>query len=195
MPSIFPPEESPRPHAGPTRGTVGGPDSVASAPESTPDNTSENELALAELELLLEVEAGTLLYGSPEELGEEGRGPDQRRTYRHPVEVCRPIGLQLLNEALEPVTAWLLADILDVSLGGLCLLITETTDHPFAPRYRVRLNVTAHPSFGVSEVMGELRWFVKSDYVVTMGIGFDQQLSELPDLLPCRRTVRRPLGV
>lgn len=72
-------------------------------------------------------------------------GDDQRRTYRHPVEVCRPIGLQLLNDALEPVTAWLLADILDISLGGLCLLITDSTDHHFAPRHRVRVNVTAHP--------------------------------------------------
>jgi len=107
--------------------------------------------------------------------------------------VCRPIGLQLLNDALEPVTAWLLADILDISLGGLCLLITDSTDHHFAPRHRVCVNVTAHPSFGVSDLLGELRWFVKSDYVVTMGIGFDQQLAELPDLLPCRRAIRRAL--
>lgn len=181
MPSIFPPEASPWPDAG--------------DPLGAPEDNADNALALAGLEQLLEVEAGTLLAGVPDHLGDEGHGPDQRRTYRHPVEVCRPIGLQLLNEGLEPVTAWLLADILDVSLGGLCLLITDSTNLPFAPRHRVRLNVTAHPSFGVSEVMGELRWFVKSDYVVTMGIGFDRQLSELPDLLPCRRTVRRPLGI
>ena len=195
MSSIFPPEESPRPDAGDALGMAAGSGGGAGGPGGAPESPSGNALALAELEPLLEVEAGTLLDGFPEELGVEGHDHNQRRTYRHPVEVCRPIGLQLLNEALEPVTAWLLADILDVSLGGLCLLITETTDHPFAPRHRVRLNVTAHPSFGVSEVMGELRWFVKSDYVVTMGIGFDQQLAELPDLLPCRRTVRRPLEV
>ncbi len=179
MPSIFPPEESPLPDEG--------------SPARAPESTSERAPALAELEQLLEVEAGTLLHGSGEDQDGAEPGDDQRRTYRHPVEVCRPIGLQLLNDALEPVTPWLLADILDISLGGLCLLITESTDHHFAPRHRVRVNVTAHPSFGVSDLLGELRWFVKSDYVVTMGVGFDQQLAELPDLLPCRRAVRRAL--
>ncbi len=173
MPSIFPPEE-PRP------------------PASDPDPAPAAEGDLAGLEQLLQVEAGTLLYGSPGELA--GDGHDQRRSYRHPVEVCRPIGLQLLNDGLEAVTVWLLADILDVSLGGLCLLITENTNHPFAPGHRVRLNVTAHPSFGESELLGQLRWFVRSDFVVTMGIGFDQQLSTLPELLPCRRSVRRSLA-
>ncbi|MCP9791192.1 PilZ domain-containing protein [Vulcanococcus limneticus] len=187
MPSIFPPDELPHPDAGAARGTASGQGSSTGDPASAPES------GLAELEQLLEIEAGTLLHGSGEDEDGGEPGDDQRRTYRHPVEVCRPIGLQLLNDALEPVTAWLLADILDISLGGLCLLITDSTDHHFAPRHRVRVNVTAHPSFGVSDLLGELRWFVKSDYVVTMGIGFNQQLAELPDLLPCRRAVRRAL--
>lgn len=170
MSSIFPPEESRLP-----------------PPVAVPETDVED------LKQLREVEAGTLLDESLFDLDGEASDNDQRRTYRHPVEVSRPIGLQLLSDSLEPVTGWLLADILDVSLGGVCLLITDSADHPFAPHRRVRLNVTAHPTFGVSELLGELRWFVKSEYVVTMGIRFEQSLDSLPDLLPCRRSLRRPL--
>jgi hypothetical protein len=139
-----------------------------------------------------EVQAGTLLRRSSDGSGLKDQDDERRNTYRHPVEVCRPIGLQLLNGRRQPDTGWLLADILDLSLGGLCLLITEDTDHPFRPLHRVRLNVAAHPGFGVSALDGELRWFVKSDYVLTLGIGFDQPLASLPNLLPCRRSLRRP---
>jgi len=70
MPSIFPPEELPHPDAGVARGTASGQGS------STGDQASAPESGLAELEQLLEIEAGTLLHGSGED--QDGGGARRR---------------------------------------------------------------------------------------------------------------------
>ncbi|MEB3263678.1 MAG: PilZ domain-containing protein [Synechococcus sp.] len=119
-----------------------------------------------------------------------------RRTHlRNPVEACRPIAVQMLDEHGEPASAWYLADILDVSVGGFCLLITEDQPMPLAQLMRLRLDVRPHPAFGAPVVGAELRWFVRAGFVVTLGVGFDQPLAQLPALLPCRRGARRELDV
>ncbi len=94
-----------------------------------------------------------------------------------------------------PASAWYLADILDVSVGGFCLLITEDQPMPLTQLMRLRLDVRPHPSFGTPVVGAELRWFVRAGFVVTLGVGFDQPLAEIPALLPCRRGARRELDL
>ena len=42
--------------------------------------------------------------------------------------------------------------------------------------------------------MAELRWFVRSGLIVSLGLGFENPLQRLPVLLPCRRAERRPLN-
>lgn len=123
-------------------------------------------------------------------------GDDRRGAFRNPVEAVRSIGLMLLDDTGYAASPWLVADILDVSLGGLCLLLVERQDNPFRPHYRVRLNVSMHPDFGSPEIAGSLRWFVRAahDHVVTLGVQFDTELPKLPVLLACRRDQPRVLG-
>ena len=112
---------------------------------------------------------------------------------RAPVEACRPIGVQLLNDDGAPACAWTLADILDISNGGFCLLITEHPELEITTLMRLRLDVRPHPGFGVDLLHGELRWFVNSGFVLSFGVGLDAPLAAIPPLLPCRRASRREL--
>jgi hypothetical protein len=146
------------------------------------------------LEELEGITAATVLQGN-------GHRPaptsDERRiAFRSPVEAVRSIGLMLLDNTGYAASPWLVADILDVSRGGLCLLLAERPDKPFRPHFRVRLNVSMHPDFGQPELAGSLRWFVRAEHerVVTLGVQFDQELPRLPTLLACRRDQPRVLG-
>ena len=73
----------------------------------------------------------------------------RREHTRNPVEACRPIGLQLIDPEGVPLSAWHQADILDVSLGGFCLLLMEDVPLELTQLMRLRLDVRPHPSFGV----------------------------------------------
>jgi hypothetical protein len=119
----------------------------------------------------------------------------RREHDRDPVDSCRPIGLQLIDPAGAPLSTWHQADILDVSLGGFCLLLMEDVPLELTQLMRLRLDVRPHPSFGVDAVMAELRWFVRSGLILSLGVGFDVPLQTLPVLLPCRRSERRPLDL
>ena len=123
-------------------------------------------------------------------------GEDRRGSFRNPVEAVRSIGLMLLDDTGYPASPWLVADVLDVSCSGLCLLVFERPDAPFLPRFRVRLNVSMHPDFGVPELGASLRWFVRAglEHVVTLGVQFDRELPRPPILLACRRNQPRVLG-
>lgn len=95
---------------------------------------------------------------------------------RAPVDACRPIAVQLLDAAGEPVCNWIQVDILDVSRGGLCLLAIEDADLPIAKLIDLRLDVRSHPEFGVDILYGELRWFVRSGFALTFGVSFNAPL-------------------
>ena len=128
--------------------------------------------------------------------GRDDRDLQSRREHtRNPVESCRPIGLQLIDAEESPISGWHQADILDVSCGGFCLLLMEDVPLELTQLMRLRLDVRSHPSFGVDAVMAELRWFVRSGLIVSLGVGFDNPLDRLPVLLPCRRAERRPLDL
>ena len=124
----------------------------------------------------------------------QARQPSSRRAhYRKPAEACRPIGLQLLAGPGQPGSRWQQADILDLSLGGLCVLVTEGENPlPLEQLQQLRLDLRLHPSFGVEQMAGEVRWFVRSGLVLTMGIGFKTTLASLPRLTPYRRQRTRP---
>ena len=119
----------------------------------------------------------------------------RRQHLRNPVESCRPIGLQLADANGKPISSWHQADILDVSLGGLCLLMMEDVPLELSRLMALRLDVRPHPSFGVELKQAELRWFVRSGLIVSLGVGFTEPLASLPELLPCRRAERRPLDL
>ena len=131
------------------------------------------------------LEAETILTGD-EYL--EILGPDdgQRRFERLVAPPCRPVPIQLISPDGEPRTEWFYADILDISLGGLCLLITENHDLQVGQRLLVDFKV--HRATDLHRVAGLVRWFVRSGTVTTMGVGFSEALPLLPQLLPERRT-------
>lgn len=120
-------------------------------------------------------------------LGDE---ESQRRHERLVAPPCRPVPIQLQQQDGSPLTDWFFADILDISLGGLCLLITE--NHALETGHGVLVHFKSIPNSNQHRVQSLLRWFVRSGGVTTMGLGFVEPLKELPELelLPERR--RKP---
>jgi hypothetical protein len=105
---------------------------------------------------------------------------------------CRPIPIQLLQLDGSPRTEWFYADILDISQGGLCLLITES--HAIAVGHGVMVDFKAHLSGDLHRVRALVRWFVRSCGVITMGLGFVEPLHDLPELQSDRRHRLRNLN-
>ena len=60
----------------------------------------------------------------------------------------------LINDDDSPACAWTFADILDISHGGFCLLITEQPYLPITTLMRLRLDLRPHPGFGEDFVHG-----------------------------------------
>ena len=123
----------------------------------------------------------------------EALGPEcgQRLHERQTAPPCRPVPVQLQLHNGSPQTEWFYADILDISLGGLCLLITE--NHTFDVGHSLLVDFKAHRSSDLHRVPGLVRWFVRSGSVTTMGVGFVAPLEEIPQLLPERRNrLRNP---
>ncbi|MFM7313925.1 MAG: PilZ domain-containing protein [Cyanobium sp.] len=117
-----------------------------------------------------------------------------RRTHvRAAAEAVRPLALQRLNPGdgnLE--SRWMLADILDISCGGLCLLLSESLQLPIAEK--VQLDVRSHPAFGTQRMEAEVRWCSNpssSRSFTTLGLAFCKALAEVPRLALERRTVHR----
>ena len=106
----------------------------------------------------------------------------RRVQQRDQVEVCRPIALRLLDEAGQPLSDWLPADILDVSVGGLCLLLAQDDSLPLRQLMPLQLDVRNQPSFQRELIAGQLRWFVPSGFVITLGLVFDTPLPQVPTL-------------
>ena len=135
-------------------------------------------------------EAETIL-SSAEDCEALDEDDSQRRHERLVAPPCRPVPIQLLKSDGALPTDWFYADILDISLGGLCLLITE--GHPVEVGQQLLVDFKAHRISDLHRVPGLVRWFVRSGSVTTMGIGFADPLLDLPQLLPERRNrLRNP---
>jgi hypothetical protein len=122
------------------------------------------------------------------------RREDQRLYERLEAPPCRPLSARLEGETPDaPPSQWFSADILDISLGGVCVLITGTPDMHLGQRMTLdfkahRLPESLQPQ---TLIAARLRWFVRSGLVSTLGISFDSPLPELPELLAERRQQRR----
>jgi PilZ domain len=107
----------------------------------------------------------------------------RRLHHREPIPACRPIAVRRLTDDENIVSAWLPADILDLSLGGVCLLIPDDGSPPLEPEARLDLDCHAQPGFGVDHIPCRLIWQVRSGFGVTLGLRFEQPLAALPPLL------------
>jgi hypothetical protein len=120
---------------------------------------------------------------------EHWKGPECRLLERFPVQGTRPIALRRLDRAGRFNGEWMLADILDISLGGLCLLVSGALD--LQRGEHLLLDLRAHPGFGVLRLEVDVRWSSIADSFTTLGIAFPEQLNAIPALELERRQMRR----
>ncbi|MCP9850976.1 PilZ domain-containing protein [Cyanobium sp. Morenito 9A2] len=139
-------------------------------------STLESEQSLSCQVLSEPLAAGTALRATQADVDFGNR----REHFRSPIEVTRPIGLALASPQGEPISPWISADILDLSTGGLCLVLMAGQD--FEPNAHLVLNLRSQPGFGIEQLPVGLRWFVKGGLLVSLGVGFDQPFERLPSL-------------
>lgn len=116
-------------------------------------------------------------------------GRENRRLERFPALGTRPIALRPLAASGAPAGPWVLADILDISLGGMCLLVTGSLHLDVGQA--LLLDLRSHPSFGQVRLEVQARWWALTDSFSTIGVRFPGELASLPHLELERRTVRR----
>jgi hypothetical protein len=108
----------------------------------------------------------------------EVEGDDRREHFRNSIEVTKPISLALASADGQVIGPWFSADILDLSAGGLCLVLTPGQE--FEPVNRLVLNLSSQPGFGVEKLPVSLRWYVDGGLLVSLGVGFDEPFELLP---------------
>jgi hypothetical protein len=131
------------------------------------------------------IESATLLQA-----GEGSPGLDEHREHlRVPVESCRPIAVRPLDSQGQPCGRWFLADLMDLSVGGMCLLASDGQT-PEVGQWLL-LDLRCHPGFGQIRLRAQLRWFVRAHFALTFGVAFASPLPEVPVLAVERRSLRR----
>jgi hypothetical protein len=128
-----------------------------------------------------------VLMGSP--AGGEWLGREHRLLERFQVQASRPIALRLLDGEGRPEGRWILADILDISRGGFCLLLSGPLELPVAQK--LQLDVRSHTDFGTLRLESEVRWCRSSASFTTLGVAFRDTLPRVPKLALERRNTRR----
>ena len=105
----------------------------------------------------------------------------------------RPVGIRLLQPDGEAADPWMLADILDISLGGLCLLVSGQL--ALQRGQILLLDLRSHPDFATLRLQVQVCWSISSDSFSTIGIAFPSQLPRIPKLELERRQARRDPNV
>jgi len=134
-------------------------------------------------------ESDVLLTENGAAQAREWLGHEKRRLQRFPVQVSRPIALRELDVEQGLVGRWLLVDILDISKGGMCLMVSGV--HHFLADQHLMLDVRSHPGFGVLRLEVTVRWSRRSASFTTFGVSFLQPLPAVPLLELERRSERR----
>jgi len=134
-------------------------------------------------------DSGALLTEAAAAEAREWLGHEHRRMQRFPVQASRPIALRELDAEQNPVGRWLLVDILDISKGGMCLMVSGS--HRFGQGQKLLLDVRAHPGFGVLRLEVEVRWSRSSLSFTTLGVSYLEHRQEVPRLELERRSERR----
>ncbi len=134
-------------------------------------------------------DTGVLLSESGAAQARDWLGHEHRRLERCPVQASRPIALCELDGEHGLVGRWLLADILDISKGGMCLMVSGSLHVP--AEQPLMLDVRSHPGFGVLRLEVTVRWCRCSASFTTFGVSFLEPLAAVPRLELERRTQRR----
>ena len=176
-----------KPHRVPFESPIG---SAAAAPNTAALNAAAPEtIGHAAAERIAVPDEGALLTESGSAQAIEWLGHEHRRLRRFPVQASRPIALRELDAQSAMVGRWLLVDILDISKGGMCLMVSDA--HQFQVGQHLMLDVRSHPGFGLLRLEVDVRWCSYSFSFTTFGVSFLEPLAEVPRLELERRTGRR----
>ena len=181
-----------KPHPVPFEFPIG---SAATAPDRTapdttaPDSTAPDSTGHAPAERIAVPDEGALLTENGSAQAIEWLGHEHRRLRRFPVQASRPIALRALEAQSAMVGRWLLVDILDISKGGMGLMVSDA--HQFQAGQHLLLDVRSHPCFGLLRLEVEVRWCSYSFSFTTFGVSFLELLAKVPRLELERRTERR----
>ena len=116
-----------------------------------------------------------------------GQALNRRREVRLAVGSVLPVQLRPMPPG-QPPGAWISADILDISHGGLALLLSASAALP--AQLPLLLDVSNHPGFGRVRLAATLRWSAPADglgVLQVVGVQFDQPLPLVPPLVQSRK--------
>ena len=116
-----------------------------------------------------------------------GQALNRRSAVRLPVGSVLPVQLRPMPPG-QPPGAWISADILDISHGGLALLLSASAAMP--PLVPLLLDLSNHPGFGRVRLPATLRWRAPADglgALQVIGVQFDQPLPLVPPLVQSRK--------
>ena len=125
----------------------------------------------------------------PSDLEDPGLRGDQRAFVRQPIESCRNIAVRRLDGDFKPYGRWFLADIVDVSEGGMCLIASE--EQALEVGQWLLMDLRCHPGFGQLRLQAQLRWLKRAHFALAFGVAFANPLKEVPVLSVERRSIRR----
>ncbi len=125
----------------------------------------------------------------PRDQDRNGSRRDKRAYARHAIESCRTIALRRLDDDRRPSGRWFLADIVDVGVGGMCLIASE--EQSLSLGQWLLMDLRAHPGFGQLRMQAQLRWLTRAHFALTFGVAFATPLKEVPMLSVERRNQRR----
>ena len=111
----------------------------------------------------------------------------RRHEPRLPVGSVLPVQLRALPAA-EPPGPWLSADILDISQGGMALLVQANAALPLGSL--LLLDVGNHPGFAAVRLPATLRWSTPADglgALQVIGVQLDRPLPRVPPLVQSRK--------
>ena len=116
-----------------------------------------------------------------------GEPLNRRHEPRLAVGSVLPVQVRLLPPGLPP-GAWISADILDISHGGMALLVPRQEGGLIGQS--LLLDVSDHPGFGVVRLPGVLRWCSAADglgALQVIGVQLVRPLPRVPPLVQRRK--------
>ena len=124
-------------------------------------------------------------------------GTNQREFERIVLPGTRPIRLYSPQPEQAEGNPWVYADIIDISVGGMCLALEA--NRVLAVDDRLILDFRDHQPSAASPlaepVSARIRWVDQSPLLLTVGVQFNAPIDAIPDLMTERRTARRfPAG-
>jgi hypothetical protein len=118
---------------------------------------------------------------------QEGEPLNRRHEPRMAVGSVLPVQLRFLPNG-QPPGAWIIADILDISHGGMALLVPLLAEARLGEP--LLLDVSQHPGFGAVRLPAVLRWSRPAGELGVLqliGVQLDQPLPRVPPLVQSRK--------